>query len=511
MIAGTATRFHIVAAGTTLTSGQCRPDAAHPADVYECLYTPASGDSGDFEFRVGTGTRDTAGKTLASAYTHADKIKIDTTAPAYSASSVNGDKLTVTFSEDLNEAQVAGTSAFDVQFGGAARTVSSVALSKSTATLTLSSKVVESDTVTVAYTQPSGTDTKLQDLAGNLVPNISAQNVTNATDSTAPTVTGGSSGYYEDAALSTALTGPVNHNDDIYVKVVFSENVGHTVGEGSSARPEINYALGSTVEQFDIVAAGTTLLSGDCRPDAATPADVYECLYTAVQTDNDDFELRVGTGTADTSGNALASAYAHSSKVTIDNTAPTFLRASVSQSALTVTFSETLNSAKVPNKDRWNVAVNNSKRGVNSVAVSGANITLTLASAVSAGQAVTVGYWRSNTQPDAEDLAGNILLGFDGARVNNGGPTVVTASSGYFADANLGTALSRPGERGHEDLRQGGVQRGREPRCRHRRQRAARVELRHRRHRDALPHRRAHRDAHQRPMPARRGASGGRV
>ena len=58
----TAERFRIVAHNDTLASGDCRPDAAPPADVYECLYTAVSADNGDFYFGVGTQTEN-AGRT----------------------------------------------------------------------------------------------------------------------------------------------------------------------------------------------------------------------------------------------------------------------------------------------------------------------------------------------------------------------------------------------------------------------------------------------------------------
>ena len=47
-------------------------------------------------------------------------------------------------------------------------------------------------------------------------------------DGVKPTVTAGSTGYYSDAALSNALTGPLKSGADIYTKVTFSEDMGHT-------------------------------------------------------------------------------------------------------------------------------------------------------------------------------------------------------------------------------------------------------------------------------------------
>ncbi len=215
----TETQFHIVAVSATLASGECQPTHATNRNVYKCLYTPTSSDSGDFDFHVGTNTKDIATNALEDKYTHTAKIRIDTTVP---------------------------------------------------------------------------------------------------------TVTADSSGYYEEAALTTVLTGPVQANKDIYVKVTFSENVGHFVSNGASARPALLYKIGAAPEQqFHIVADTATLASGDCQPDAAPPADVYVCLYrTPTHGDSGDFNFHVGTATTDRAGNALKDKYTHTAKIVIDIPAP---------------------------------------------------------------------------------------------------------------------------------------------------------------------------------------------
>ena len=325
-----AVQFDILAANATLGSGDCRPDGTTPADVYECLYTVVSGDNGNFDFTVDTGTQNTTNDPIDQAYTHTTKLAVDTTAPTFVASSsnVNGDTLTMTFSESLKNEKPAA-SAFAVTVAGSSRSVSSVALSGATATLTLASAVAnDSLAVTVLYTNPGGTNAKLQDPAGNEVATFTtAQSVTNNTGT--PYVLSASSGYYSDANLTKSLPGPVQGGKDIYAKITFNEDVTHTVGDGASARPEISYKIGTaTAQQFDIVAPGTTLLTGDCRPDHATDRDTYECRYRTANSENADFDFRVGANTTDTDNNAFASTYIHLTKVTIDNTAPAVLAAS---------------------------------------------------------------------------------------------------------------------------------------------------------------------------------------
>ena len=141
-------------------------------------------------------------------------------------------------------------------------------------------------------------------------------------DTAAPTVTAGSTGYYSDAALSNALTGPLKSGADIYTKVTFSEDMGHTASNAASARPEIFHRIGTTDTQYDILASGGTLASGDCKPNHATKTDVYVCRYTVGSSVNGAFTVKVGTNSKDKANNALAAIYTHATTLTLDTTAP---------------------------------------------------------------------------------------------------------------------------------------------------------------------------------------------
>ena len=341
-------QFDVVGHDDALSSGDCRPDTAPPADVYECRYTVANDDSGDFLLVVGARIPDLAGNPLLTPsnrpYRHATKVAIDNTAPTFVSAAVSGSALTVTFSEnmDTSAGAKAAKSAFAVTVAGSSRTVNSYTLSGKTATLTLASAVTAGQSVTVAYTKPTGSNAKpLADLVGNELASFS-----NTLDTVAPTVTAASSGYFEDAALTTALTGPVGASTDIYVKVVFSEDVGHLESGTGTARPQISYQIGdATAVQFHIVADTATLDSGDCRPDDATDRDTYECRYTTTSSDSGDFEFIVGTATQDTVGNALASTYTHASAVNVDTTAPTVSSAAYySDAALSASLTGTVKS-----------------------------------------------------------------------------------------------------------------------------------------------------------------------
>ena len=72
--------------------------------------------------------------------------------------------------------------------------------------------------------------------------------------------------------------------------------------------------------------------------------------------------------------------------------APMFMSAAVDGAALTLTFSEDLDAESVPAAGDFTVTVGGEARGVSEVSVSGSDVTLTLASAVMAGDEVTVSY-----------------------------------------------------------------------------------------------------------------------
>ena len=138
-------------------------------------------------------------------------------------------------------------------------------------------------------------------------------------DPVGPTVT--NAGYYSNAAATTAISGAVSADDDIYTKVVFSESMAHKAATDASARPHFSHHIGSagTGTQFDVVATSETLDSGECRPTAAPPTNTYVCMYTVASGDTDSFNFVVAASetttvlggddlvplTTDVAGNAL--------------------------------------------------------------------------------------------------------------------------------------------------------------------------------------------------------------
>ena len=88
---------------------------------------------------------------------------------------------------------------------------------------------------------------------------------------------------------------------------------------------------------------------------------------------------------------------------------------------LTLTFNEALDAGQVPDKSAFAVTVAGNSRGVSAVAVSGSAVTLTLVTAVSEGDAVTVDYIAPTGESAArlQDVAGNAASSFSGLDAGN--------------------------------------------------------------------------------------------
>jgi uncharacterized repeat protein (TIGR02059 family) len=113
----------------------------------------------------------------------------DTAAPAFqsAATSVDGAKVVLTFSEALSDT-TAASSAFVVTVAGVVQQIGSVLVNGKTVELTLGSAVANGQTVTVAYTDPTADNDAhaLQDLVGNDVVTLAATNVANKVPDTTP-------------------------------------------------------------------------------------------------------------------------------------------------------------------------------------------------------------------------------------------------------------------------------------------------------------------------------------
>ena len=117
---------------------------------------------------------------------------VDTTAPVLQSARVDGNTLTLSYAENLQSGALPTANAFTLTVNGqAGPAVTQVAVRGQTATLTLATAVLEGQTVTLAYGDPTdGNDANaLQDVVGNDAASLAGQAVVNATqtpDTTAP-------------------------------------------------------------------------------------------------------------------------------------------------------------------------------------------------------------------------------------------------------------------------------------------------------------------------------------
>ncbi|RYG13737.1 MAG: hypothetical protein EON92_04550, partial [Burkholderiales bacterium] len=117
----------------------------------------------------------------------------DVVAPVLASATVNGAALVLTYTDvnNLDAVNVAAPGAFAVLTGGSPNPVTAVAVNAAakTVTLTLTTPATHLQTVTVAYTDPTGGNdaNATQDVAGNDAVTFTATTVTNNTpDTTAP-------------------------------------------------------------------------------------------------------------------------------------------------------------------------------------------------------------------------------------------------------------------------------------------------------------------------------------
>ena len=125
----------------------------------------------------------------------------------------------------------------------------------------------------------------------------------------------------------------------------------------------------------------------------------------------------------------------------VDSVNPALAAAAVNGAALTLTYREVLDGSSTPATDAFTVTVVGSGRMVTHVSVSGRVVTLTLASAVAHGEAVTVSY-SPGTNP-IQDAAGNAADGLSNDPVRNDTPDttppevpVITTTSPILVSEN---------------------------------------------------------------------------
>ena len=308
---------------------------------------------------------------------------------ALQSATVDGSTLTLTYNGTLDVGATPSKTAFTVNVNSSERNIFIVGLGGSNVLLTLSPAVESGDTVTVGYAKPDGSNV-IKDTDGNEADSFTAQAVTNNT-----------------AAPVTEKSDPVQAPGSLNV-----------------ARHESGKLRASwTAPTSGPTPTGYTAQWKESGDDWATAADVSEANVKGAShvitglTDGTAYSVRVMARDDDDDSDPSAEVTATPQ----ETVAPTPSSAAVDGATLTITFSEALDTAEVPDKPAFAVSVARSSRGVDTVSLSGSAVTLTLASAVSSGEAVTVDYTAPSDESAArlQDLVGNAAASFTGQAVTN--------------------------------------------------------------------------------------------
>jgi len=342
---------------------------------------------------------------------------LDMTAPLFSSAytSTDGTKIILSFNEMLSTT-TAATSQFTVNVNGGAAVINSVAVANERIELTLASPVSIGQSITVKYLDPTivNNANAVQDRSGNDAVSIVTTSVSNLVpDTTAP------------AYLSAATSA-----DGTKVVLTYNETLSATTAALAQFAVQV---AGATRSISSVAVSGSTVQL--TLSSAITYGQSVTVAYSDPSASNDTSALQ------DASGNDAATLAATAvTNAVIDVTAPTFISASSSSDGnkVILTYNEELSSSTAPSS-RFTVSVAGVSRTVNSVAVNGSTVELTLASPILANQALTVTYTDPSTSNDAnalQDVAGNDALTLASTPVTN---TVADTLAPTFVSAETST------------------------------------------------------------------------
>ena len=322
------------------------------------------------------------------------------------AATVDGSTLTLTFDEALDTGVTLPASVFAVEVNGTPPSITGVGVVQSSVLLSLSPAVEAGDTVTVDYTRPAGTDV-IKDTLGREAESFSGEVVTTNTAD-------------EENVFRSEEPPPQKSQETAPVEPEAPEppqNLTLELHGSGKLRATWNTPSSGPAP------TGYTVQWKEAGGDWADSSEVSEAEVNMTShvirglTDGVEYTVRVIATTDDAES-------APSGEVTTtprETTPPGLSSASVDGSTLTLTFDEPLDTGEAPDRTAFAVTVAGSGRGVATVAVSGSVVTLTLVTAVSAGDAVTVDYTAPTGESAArlQDLVGNAAASFSGRSVPN--------------------------------------------------------------------------------------------
>ena len=307
--------------------------------------------------------------------------------PMPSSASVNRTTLTITFSGTLKANASLATSAFSFT---PANSTTVASASGSSVTVTLGTAVADGASLSVSYAPPSMAATGIQAADGRKIAAFTSLSVSNLTDD-APTLVSATSNV---AGTSIVLT----YNEALSTGVAdVPDKLAFTVSGTPAATAVAVSGSAVTLTTSPALAEGATVTVRYTQP-AATEARLK---------DADQGNLPVATGT-----------YAVTNRT---DTAPVVSSTTINGASLAITFDQTLDSTSKPAATAFAVSVGGSARTVSSIALFGKVATLTLATAATHSDVVTVQY----TPPSSnalQDATRNQVAAFGPVRAQNQTP-----------------------------------------------------------------------------------------
>ncbi|MCW8209144.1 hypothetical protein D8B24_19460 [Verminephrobacter aporrectodeae subsp. tuberculatae] len=347
---------------------------------------------------------------------------------------VTGNQLVLRFSDtgnlDADPTRKPANEAFTVLVEGVANAVTHVAVEpqEKTVTLTLSTAVSHGQSVTVAYADPTTDDdaNAIQDAAGNDAARFAATTVTNTTPAPADTT--------PPELITTDDHRPHVTGNQLVLRFSDTGNL-----DADPTRKPANEAFAVLVEGVANAVTHVAVEPQDktvtlTLSTAATHGQSVTVAYTDPTTDNDTNAIQDAAGNDAVS--FAATTVTNTTPAPADTTPPELIttddhRPHVTGNQLVLRFSDTGNldadPTRKPANEAFTVHVDGVANAVTDVAVEPQDktITLTLSTAVSHGQSVTVTYADPTTDDDAnaiQDAAGNDAVSFAATVVVNNTP-----------------------------------------------------------------------------------------
>ena len=303
---------------------------------------------------------------------------------------VDGDEVVIGFDRNLDDQSEPATSAFAI--GGVTATVSDVAISGKSLTLTISSAVTHVDTITVDYTSPMEMPLK-RDGSSLLVDSFSGQSVTNDTGDPTPTFDSASVD-----ATGRTLTIVMSH-----------PLLATSAGIPAASTFSLGGTTGAAIDSVSI--SGSTILL-DLDP-AADISETATISYTPPDNSAD-------PALQSAQGGWKTAAWSNESVTNNADGVPRLLGGSGNADSLVLEFDRALDDSSVPPKTDFSVTPTG--KTVSGVDVDGASVTLTLSEPLAYGDEVSVSYSATGSMKLRRDGSTLEVAAFSGIEVENETP-----------------------------------------------------------------------------------------